>query len=140
MTDVDSAKGQPCVPRVPRSAGCRASTWCTQGIDSAGVPSRAGEPRRNLFRRREMILALRGTDADALALVIGDSLWRALEADVEHMEMKVSATSSWRPPATCLTCWPSPWSTPWPSAAVNLEIFRYAAGGFRDFPGSPTTR
>lgn len=76
------------------------------GSEQSGVTA----AKATLFRRHKVILTPSAeTDADALALV--DSLWRALGADVEHMEVEhhdevLAATS------TCLTCWPSPWSTP----------------------------
>ena len=74
--------------------------------------------------------ALRGTDADALALV--DSLWRALGADVEHMEVEhhdeVLAATSHLPHLLAFTLVDS-----LAKRSENLEIFRYAAGGFRDF-------
>src|SRR5690606_22520733 len=84
-----------------------------------------------LFRRHKVILTPQAsTDAEALALI--DGLWLALGADVEHMEVEhhdqVLAATSHLPHLLAFTLVDS-----LAKRSENLEIFRYAAGGFRDF-------
>ncbi|MEG6992550.1 prephenate dehydrogenase/arogenate dehydrogenase family protein, partial [Pseudomonas aeruginosa] len=97
------------------------------GSEQSGVTA----AKATLFRRHKVILTPSAeTDADALALV--DSLWRALGADVEHMEVEhhdeVLAATSHLPHLLAFTLVDS-----LAKRSENLEIFRYAAGGFRDF-------
>ncbi|MGX1123228.1 3-phosphoshikimate 1-carboxyvinyltransferase [Pseudomonas sp. HLS-6 TE3448] len=70
------------------------------------------------------------TDPAALALV--DRLWRALGADVEHMQVErhdeVLAATSHLPHLLAFGLVDS-----LAKRNENLDIFRYAAGGFRDF-------
>ncbi len=97
------------------------------GSEQSGVEAANGK----LFRRHKVILTpLAATDPTALALV--DGLWRAWTPTSSTWRSSTTTRCS-PPPATCRTCWPSAWSTRWPSSSENLEIFRYAAGGFRDF-------
>src|SRR5690606_6126943 len=84
-----------------------------------------------LFRRHKVILTPQAsTDAEALALI--DGLWLALGADVEHMEVEhhdqVLAATSHLPHLLAFGLVDS-----LAKRHENLEIFRYAAGGFRDF-------
>ena len=84
-----------------------------------------------LFRRHKVILTpCEQSDESALALV--DALWRELGADVEHMEVEhhdqVLAATSHLPHLLAFTLVDS-----LAKRSENLEIFRYAAGGFRDF-------
>src|SRR5690606_19345963 len=97
------------------------------GSEQSGVT--AANPQ--LFRRHKVILTpVAETDPEALALV--DRLWRALGADVEHMQVEhhdqVLAATSHLPHMLAYTLVDS-----LARRNENLEIFRYAAGGFRDF-------
>ena len=77
---------------------------------------------------RDRLLA----DAKARALALVDGLWRELGADVEHMDVQhhdqVLAATSHLPHLLAFTLVDS-----LAKRSENLEIFRYAAGGFRDF-------
>ncbi|MCY1504599.1 3-phosphoshikimate 1-carboxyvinyltransferase [compost metagenome] len=130
LTDVGSAKGN-----VVRAAGQAFGGLPTRfvpghpiaGSEQSGVEAANGE----LFRRHKVILTpLRDTDVQALELV--DRLWRALGADVEHMEVEhhdeVLAATSHLPHLLAFGLVDS-----LAKRSENLEIFRYAAGGFRDF-------
>ncbi|KTC35966.1 3-phosphoshikimate 1-carboxyvinyltransferase, partial [Pseudomonas putida] len=84
-----------------------------------------------LFKRHKVILTpLAETSPQALARV--DGLWRALGADVEHMQVErhdeVLAATSHLPHLLAFGLVDS-----LAKRSENLEIFRYAAGGFRDF-------
>lgn len=84
-----------------------------------------------LFRRHKVILTpLEQTDTAALDLV--DRLWRELGADVEHMQVErhdeVLAATSHLPHLLAFGLVDS-----LAKRSENLDIFRYAAGGFRDF-------
>jgi 5-enolpyruvylshikimate-3-phosphate synthase len=84
-----------------------------------------------LFRRHKVILTpLDNADADAIQCV--ESLWRELGADVEQMAVEhhdeVLAATSHLPHLLAFTLVDS-----LAKRSENLEIFRYAAGGFRDF-------
>lgn len=97
------------------------------GSEQSGVT--AADPK--LFRRHKVILTpVAETDPEALALV--DHLWSALDADVEHMDVEhhdqVLAATSHLPHLLAYTLVDS-----LAKRNENLEIFRYAAGGFRDF-------
>ncbi|MBA1230595.1 prephenate dehydrogenase/arogenate dehydrogenase family protein [Pseudomonas viridiflava] len=130
LTDVGSAKGN--VVRAARQAfGCMPSRFVPghpiAGSEQSGVEaSNAG-----LFRRHKVILTpLAETDVDAVALV--DRLWSALGADVEHMQVErhdeVLAATSHLPHLLAFGLVDS-----LAKRNENLDIFRYAAGGFRDF-------
>ncbi|SDH07946.1 3-phosphoshikimate 1-carboxyvinyltransferase [Pseudomonas flavescens] len=97
------------------------------GSEQSGVEAANGE----LFKRHKVILTpLAQTDATALQRV--DQLWRELGADVEHMQVEhhdqVLAATSHLPHLLAFGLVDS-----LAKRNENLEIFRYAAGGFRDF-------
>jgi 3-phosphoshikimate 1-carboxyvinyltransferase len=84
-----------------------------------------------MFQRYKVILTpLEETDPSALYLV--DRLWRELGADVEHMAVQrhdeVLAATSHLPHLLAFNMVDS-----MAKRDESLEIFRYAAGGFRDF-------
>ncbi|MDH1262573.1 bifunctional prephenate dehydrogenase/3-phosphoshikimate 1-carboxyvinyltransferase [Pseudomonas sp. GD03944] len=130
LTDVGSAKGN--VVRAARLAfdGMPARFvpgHPIAGSEQSGVEAANGE----LFRRHKVILTpLEHSDAQAIALV--DRLWRELGADVEHMQVEhhdeVLAATSHLPHLLAFGLVDS-----LAKRSENLEIFRYAAGGFRDF-------
>lgn len=130
LTDVGSAKGN--VVRAARLAFDDKVARFVPGHPIAGSEQSGVEASNaELFRRHKVILTPQaGTDAEALALV--DGLWRALGADVEHMEVEhhdqVLAATSHLPHLLAFTLVDS-----LAKRSENLEIFRYAAGGFRDF-------
>src|SRR5690606_13449088 len=97
------------------------------GSERSGVTAADG----TLFQRHKVILTpVAGTDPQALALV--NRLWVALGADVEHMDVahhdEVLAATSHLPHLLAFGLVDS-----LAKRHENLEIFRYAAGGFRDF-------
>ena len=130
LTDVGSAKGS--VLRAARLAFAGKAVRFVPGhpiagSEQSGVEAANGE----LFRRHKVILTpSEHSDEQALALV--DALWRGLGADVEHMEVEhhdqVLAATSHLPHLLAFTLVDS-----LAKRSENLEIFRYAAGGFRDF-------
>ncbi|MNO53369.1 3-phosphoshikimate 1-carboxyvinyltransferase [compost metagenome] len=130
LTDVGSAKGN--VVRAAREAFAGKLSRFVPGHPIAGSEQSGVEASNaELFRRHKVILTpLDGTDPDALALV--DRLWRALGADVEHMQVErhdeVLAATSHLPHLLAFGLVDS-----LAKRNENLEIFRYAAGGFRDF-------
>ncbi|WP_068830655.1 bifunctional prephenate dehydrogenase/3-phosphoshikimate 1-carboxyvinyltransferase [Pseudomonas sp. BMS12] len=130
LTDVGSAKGN--VLRAARLAFDGKVARFVPGHPIAGSEQSGVEAANaELFRRHKVILTPQeSTDAEALALV--DGLWRALGADVEHMEVEhhdqVLAATSHLPHLLAFTLVDS-----LAKRSENLEIFRYAAGGFRDF-------
>ena len=84
-----------------------------------------------LFRRHKVILTpLEDTDQAALAVV--RRAWQLLDADVEDMPLadhdEVLAATSHLPHLLAFSLVDT-----LASRSENLEIFRYAAGGFRDF-------
>ncbi|MET0946847.1 MAG: bifunctional prephenate dehydrogenase/3-phosphoshikimate 1-carboxyvinyltransferase [Pseudomonas sp.] len=130
LTDVGSAKGNV----------VRAATKAFGGMPSRFVPGhpiagseQSGVEASNaqLFKRHKVILTpLAETDPQALALV--DRLWSELGADVEHMQVErhdeVLAATSHLPHLLAFGLVDS-----LAKRNENLDIFRYAAGGFRDF-------
>jgi len=130
LTDVGSAKGN--VVRAARLAFDGKVARFVPGHPIAGSEQSGVEASNaELFRRHKVILTPQAsTDDSALALV--DGLWRALGADVEHMEVEhhdqVLAATSHLPHLLAFTLVDS-----LAKRSENLEIFRYAAGGFRDF-------
>lgn len=130
LTDVGSAKGSVvCAAR--RALADRVRYFVPghpiAGSERSGVEAANG----NLFGRHKVILTpLEETDPVALERV--DSLWRALGADVEHMPVEhhdeVLAATSHLPHLLAFGLVDS-----LAKRSENLEIFRYAAGGFRDF-------
>lgn len=97
------------------------------GSEQSGVEAANGE----LFKRHKVILTPLA-QTDALALQRVDQLWRELGADVEHMQVEhhdqVLAATSHLPHLLAFGLVDS-----LAKRNENLEIFRYAAGGFRDF-------
>ncbi|MFK0087808.1 bifunctional prephenate dehydrogenase/3-phosphoshikimate 1-carboxyvinyltransferase [Pseudomonas sp. NPDC090755] len=130
LTDVGSAKGN--VVRAAREAFAERLAYFVPGHPIAGSEQSGVEASNaTLFRRHKVILTpLAETDPTALALV--DHLWRALEADVEHMQVErhdeVLAATSHLPHLLAFGLVDS-----LAKRNENLDIFRYAAGGFRDF-------
>tara|TARA_R100001244_G_scaffold259_2_gene383 strand:- start:30865 stop:33123 length:2259 start_codon:yes stop_codon:yes gene_type:complete len=130
LTDVGSAKGN--VVRAARLAfGGMPARFVPghpiAGSEQSGVEAANGE----LFRRHKVILTpLEQSDPHAVALV--DRLWCELGADVEHMQVEhhdqVLAATSHLPHLLAFGLVDS-----LAKRSENLEIFRYAAGGFRDF-------
>ncbi len=130
LTDVGSAKGN--VVRAARLAFGGLPARFVPGHPIAGSEQSGVEASNSeLFRRHKVILTpLEQTDSAALSLV--DALWRALGADVEHMAVEhhdqVLAATSHLPHLLAFGLVDS-----LAKRSENLEIFRYAAGGFRDF-------
>ncbi|MEE1922820.1 bifunctional prephenate dehydrogenase/3-phosphoshikimate 1-carboxyvinyltransferase [Pseudomonas sp. 148P] len=130
LTDVGSAKGN--VVRAARAAMAGRLGLFVPGHPIAGSEQSGVEASNAaLFRRHKVILTpLAETDPAALALV--DRLWCALEADVEHMQVErhdeVLAATSHLPHLLAFGLVDS-----LAKRNENLDIFRYAAGGFRDF-------
>ncbi|MCZ4321841.1 bifunctional prephenate dehydrogenase/3-phosphoshikimate 1-carboxyvinyltransferase [Pseudomonas anguilliseptica] len=130
LTDVGSAKGN--VVRAARLAFAGKAVRFVPGHPIAGSEQSGVEASNaQLFRRHKVILTpCEQSDESALALV--DALWRELGADVEHMEVEhhdqVLAATSHLPHLLAFTLVDS-----LAKRSENLEIFRYAAGGFRDF-------
>lgn len=130
LTDVGSAKGN--VVRAARLAFAGKAVRLVPGHPIAGSEQSGVEAAKaTLFRRHKVILTpCEHSDEAALALVEG--LWRELGADVETMEVEhhdqVLAATSHLPHLLAFTLVDS-----LAKRSENLEIFRYAAGGFRDF-------
>ncbi len=130
LTDVGSAKGN--VVRAARLAFGGMPARFVPGHPIAGSEQSGVEASNSqLFRRHKVILTpLAETDPAALAVV--DRLWRELGADVEHMQVErhdeVLAATSHLPHLLAFGLVDS-----LAKRNENLEIFRYAAGGFRDF-------
>ncbi|MGQ7957247.1 bifunctional prephenate dehydrogenase/3-phosphoshikimate 1-carboxyvinyltransferase [Pseudomonas sp. SP16.1] len=130
LTDVGSAKGN--VVRAARLAFAGKNVRLVPGHPIAGSEQSGVEAAKaTLFRRHKVILTpCEHSDEAALALVQG--LWRELGADVELMEVEhhdqVLAATSHLPHLLAFTLVDS-----LAKRSENLEIFRYAAGGFRDF-------
>ena len=130
LTDVGSAKGS--VVRAARRVLEGRLARLVPGHPIAGSEQSGVEAAKaDLFRRHKVILTpLAETDAAALARI--DLLWRELGADVEHMDIEhhdqVLAATSHLPHMLAFTLVDS-----LAKRSENLEIFRYAAGGYRDF-------
>lgn len=130
ITDVGSTKGA-VVEAVAKAFG-EVPAYFVPGHPIAGS-ERSGVEAANaeLFQRHKVILTpLEQTDPQALERVSG--LWQALGADVEHMALndhdEVLAATSHLPHLLAFSLVDT-----LASRSENLEIFRYAAGGFRDF-------
>ncbi len=130
ITDVGSAKGA-VVAAVEHAFGAVPALFVPghpiAGSERSGVQASDAE----LFQRHKVILTpLAQTDPKALGLI--SELWRALGADVEHMALadhdEVLAATSHLPHLLAFSLVDT-----LASRSENLEIFRYAAGGFRDF-------
>lgn len=130
LTDVGSAKGN--VVRAARLAFAGKNVRLVPGHPIAGSEQSGVEAANaELFRRHKVILTpCEHSDEAAMALVEG--LWRELGADVESMDVEhhdqVLAATSHLPHLLAFTLVDS-----LAKRSENLEIFRYAAGGFRDF-------
>lgn len=130
LTDVGSAKGN--VVRAARKAFFGRPVRFVPGHPIAGSEQSGVEAANaELFRRHKVILTpCEHSDEAAVARV--ESLWRELGADVESMEVEhhdqVLAATSHLPHLLAFTLVDS-----LAKRSENLEIFRYAAGGFRDF-------
>lgn len=130
LTDVGSAKGN--VLRAAAQAFGAVPPRFVPGHPIAGSEQSGVEASNGqLFRRHKVILTpLAGTAEAALQRV--DRLWRELGADVEHMDVEhhdeVLAATSHLPHLLAFGLVDS-----LAKRSENLEIFRYAAGGFRDF-------
>jgi 3-phosphoshikimate 1-carboxyvinyltransferase len=130
LTDVGSAKGN--VVRAARQAFSGKAVRLVPGHPIAGSEQSGVEAANaELFRRHKVILTpCEYSDEAALAMVEG--LWRELGADVESMAVEhhdqVLAATSHLPHLLAFTLVDS-----LAKRSENLEIFRYAAGGFRDF-------
>lgn len=130
LTDVGSAKGN--VVRAARQAFGAMPARFVPGHPIAGSEQSGVEASNaDLFRRHKVILTpLPDTDAEAVSVV--HRLWAALGADVEHMRVErhdeVLAATSHLPHLLAFNLVDS-----LAKRNENLEIFRYAAGGFRDF-------
>ncbi|MGG2397464.1 bifunctional prephenate dehydrogenase/3-phosphoshikimate 1-carboxyvinyltransferase [Pseudomonas sp. SH1-B] len=130
LTDVGSAKGN--IVRAARLAFAGKAVRLVPGHPIAGSEQSGVEASNaGLFRRHKVILTpCEHSDDAAVALV--ESLWRELGAAVELMEVEhhdqVLAATSHLPHLLAFTLVDS-----LAKRSENLEIFRYAAGGFRDF-------
>lgn len=130
LTDVGSAKGN--VVRAAREAFGEMPARFVPGHPIAGSEQSGVEASNaELFRRHKVILTpLPQTDPEAVDVV--HRLWAALGADVEHMRVErhdeVLAATSHLPHLLAFNLVDS-----LAKRNENLEIFRYAAGGFRDF-------
>jgi 3-phosphoshikimate 1-carboxyvinyltransferase len=130
LTDVGSAKGN--VVKAARRAFGEMPARFVPGHPIAGSEQSGVEASNaQLFKRHKVILTpLPETDGKALAVV--DRLWSELGADVEHMEVErhdeVLAATSHLPHLLAFGLVDS-----LAKRNENLDIFRYAAGGFRDF-------
>ncbi|MEE9100756.1 bifunctional prephenate dehydrogenase/3-phosphoshikimate 1-carboxyvinyltransferase [Pseudomonas nitroreducens] len=130
LTDVGSAKGN--VVRAAKAVFGGMPSRFIPGHPIAGSEQSGVEAANaKLFRRHKVILTpLDNADADAVLCV--ESLWRGLGADVEQMDVEhhdeVLAATSHLPHLLAFTLVDS-----LAKRSENLEIFRYAAGGFRDF-------
>mgnify|MGYP005984840263 CR=1 FL=1 len=130
ITDVGSTKGA-VVTAVEQAFGQVPARFVPghpiAGSERSGVEAADAK----LFERHKVILTpLEQTEPAALDLVT--ALWRALGADVEHMALadhdEVLAATSHLPHLLAFSLVDT-----LASRSENLEIFRYAAGGFRDF-------
>ena len=130
LTDVGSAKGN--VVRAARLAFSGKAVRLVPGHPIAGSEQSGVEAANaELFRRHKVILTP-SEHSDAAAVALVEALWRELGADVESMEVEhhdqVLAATSHLPHLLAFTLVDS-----LAKRSENLEIFRYAAGGFRDF-------
>ncbi|MCU1716533.1 bifunctional prephenate dehydrogenase/3-phosphoshikimate 1-carboxyvinyltransferase [Pseudomonas sp. 5P_3.1_Bac2] len=130
LTDVGSAKGN--VLRAARLAFADKPVRFVPGHPIAGSEQSGVEAANGqLFRRHKVILTPCELGDDA-ALQLVSKLWVELGADVECMDVEhhdqVLAATSHLPHLLAFTLVDS-----LAKRSENLEIFRYAAGGFRDF-------
>ena len=130
LTDVGSAKGsilRAAQRYLPQCLANFVPGHPIAGSEQSGVEAADAA----LFRRHKVILTPHAA-VDTAALALVERLWRALGADVEHMEVEhhdeVLAATSHLPHVLAFGLVDS-----LAKRSENLEIFRYAAGGFRDF-------
>ena len=130
VTDVASVKGS-VVQAAERVFG-EVPAWFVPGHPIAGA-ERSGvqSARADLFQRHRVILTpLAHTDPAALELV--SAMWRLTGADVRHMALpehdRVLAMTSHLPHMLAFTLVETLAQQP-----QSEDIFRFAAGGFRDF-------
>ncbi len=130
LTDVGSAKGS--VVMAAEQVFGQVPTMFVPGHPIAGSEkSGVTAAKSNLFENHKVILApLAETDRSALKVV--HQLWDALGADVHHMDVKrhdeVLAATSHLPHLLAFSLVDT-----LANDCENRDIFRYAAGGFRDF-------
>ncbi|AQZ95207.1 bifunctional prephenate dehydrogenase/3-phosphoshikimate 1-carboxyvinyltransferase [Halopseudomonas phragmitis] len=130
LTDVGSTKGA--VVKAVEQAFGQIPPLFVPGHPIAGSEKSGVEAARaELFRRHKVILTpLENTSEQALELVT--RLWHCLGADVEAMPLadhdEVLAATSHLPHLLAFSLVDT-----LAARSENLEIFRYAAGGFRDF-------
>ncbi len=130
LTDVGSTKGA--VVRAVEKAFGQIPALFVPGHPIAGSEKSGVEAAQaDLFSRHKVILTpLEHTSGQATALVT--RLWKALGADVENMSVadhdEVLAATSHLPHLLAFSLVDT-----LAARSENLEIFRYAAGGFRDF-------
>lgn len=130
LTDVGSTKGA-VVNAVEKAFGRLPAGFVPghpiAGSEKSGVTAACGA----LFRRHKVILTPLATTSEA-ALTRVTALWQTLEADVEHMPLadhdEVLAATSHLPHLLAFSLVDT-----LAARSENLDIFRYAAGGFRDF-------
>ncbi len=131
LTDVGSVKGA-VVAQVRRAFGGRVPARFVPGHPIAGTEqSGAGAAFAELYRGRRVLLTpLPETDPAATARV--EAMWRAAGAEVEQMSVahhdEVLAATSHLPHMLAFGLVDS-----LARQEESREIFRYAAGGFRDF-------
>ncbi|HDZ57684.1 MAG TPA: bifunctional prephenate dehydrogenase/3-phosphoshikimate 1-carboxyvinyltransferase [Pseudomonas xinjiangensis] len=130
LTDAGSTKGA-VVKAVEKAFGQTPALFVPghpiAGSEKSGVEAAKAE----LFKRHKVILTpLEHTSPQAVELV--SKLWQVLGADVEQMALadhdEVLAATSHLPHLLAFSLVDT-----LASRSENLEIFRYAAGGFRDF-------
>ena len=130
LTDVGSAKGN--VVRAARLAFTGKAIRFVPGHPIAGSEQSGVEASNSQLFRRHKVILTPCEQSDESALTRVGALWRELGADVEHMEVEhhdqVLAATSHLPHLLAFTLVDS-----LAKRSENLEIFRYAAGGFRDF-------
>lgn len=130
VTDVASVKGS--VVQAAREVFGEVPEWLVPGHPIAGAEHSGVEAaRKDLFQRHRVILTpLPQTSGAALALV--EDMWKLTGADVQSMSVaehdRVLAMTSHLPHMLAFTLVESLARQP-----QSDEIFRCAAGGFRDF-------
>jgi 3-phosphoshikimate 1-carboxyvinyltransferase len=130
LTDVGSAKGN--VVRAAREAFGVMPARFVPGHPIAGSEQSGVEASNALLFKRHKVILTPLADTDPLALALVHRMWSALGADVEHMQVErhdeVLAATSHLPHLLAFGLVDS-----LAKRNENLDIFRYAAGGFRDF-------
>lgn len=130
VTDVASVKGE--IVRVVSDHFCMLPEWFVPGHPIAGSEaSGIGASNADLYVDHKVILTpVPATNPDALALVT--AIWQAVGAEVVLMSIaehdKVLAATSHLPHALAYTLVDT-----LATLDVGVDVFRFAAGGFRDF-------